>query len=295
MEEILLSKDKKKHKKKQKKQEGEKKQKMQLEGICTKVTLVIGLVSTMFFWVCKYISIGRIEYFEFDMKYYDYSLSYVSKGIFFVYLGFIVVGAMFSIALIVICARLEKKYGDKVKYFEVYYFFVTMLIVGIIIFFLAKNIISYGGLNIVLGLFNVEIFVAIYSMIYVFNIGKVDKHNCKWVVCVMGVLLVGTGIFSLKKSEYDNAKEQDKFEIIKEGFDSGDDSYQYVVISSSSERYSAYLCEIIRKDNNTELRIIKNVHKYFPYNSTETVELKFSKVLYDELSYEESGIMKQAK
>lgn len=295
MEEILLNKDKKKHKKKPKKQEGEKKQKIQLQGICTKVTLVIGLVSTMFFWVCKYISIGRIEYFEFDMKYYDYSLSYVSKGIFFVYLGFIVVGAMFSIVLIVVGAHLGKKYGDKVKYFEVYYFFVTTLMVGIIVFFLAKNIISYGRLNIVLGLFNVEIFVVIYSIIYVFNMGKLDKHNCKWVVCIIGGLLVGTGVFALKKSEYDNAKEQDKFEIIKEGVDSGDDSYQYVVISSSSERYSAYLCEIIKKDNNAELRIIKNVHKYFPYNSTGTIELEFSKVLYGELSYEESEIMNQAK
>lgn len=278
---------------KEKKILSEKNEKLNLEKMDKKVTIlvgIIGLLSVFNFGICKFISLGRIEYFDFDMKYYDYSLDYVSKWIWFTYVGSVIGDVVFTLLMIFLGLYLKKRNEDKPLKYEIFYLIVSTVVGGTILFFFTAHFSSIKGLGMIVGALNMEIFVAFYCTVFGFIEIKDNGYATTLtflVITIILLILIVFGTLFLKNNEYENAMEQRTFEIIKEDVDIGGKSYQYVVISSSPERYSAYLCEIIKVKDGIELKILENAHKYFLTNEVETFQLEFSDIEYDKLSYAE--------
>ncbi len=233
-------------------------------ALCTIISLLgIGFL--------KFISLGRCMYFQFDIEYYDFSLSNLSTFIFIFFLACSFISLLQSI----IINRFYRKIKDFLKKHCDSFVLNVLLIILLFIFdafatfyfykltipdeYLADNA---AGLSVAFCIF-------ISFITYSICGGDISKKTRKISIIIAALILL-TISFAFINVEYNGAKNQHEFTIIS------CDKDTYVVISKSSSRFSAYKCNI----NDGVLSIITNDHKYINIEGSEAVQVKFNDVDY---------------
>lgn len=236
--------------------------------LATAITVLSVVITTLY----KYISLGRCLYFDFDLDYYDFTLS---NSLALVFLLSVIVGIIAGILSLLgytLCNILLKYMNKKIYKIIIFvvicisYIFLTRFI---IMLFIPEEKLTYQFWFMLL-FFS----VIISSIIWMFENFIVKKKIVYLSALIIAVLIIIAAI--CMRIEYDEAKNQRTFPIITENVD-GKLKY-YVVISKGKEKYSSYLCIIKEEEGVGELHIVTDVHKYFDINDTETIKVEFQEV-----------------
>jgi len=244
----------------------------------------IGLLSIISSVVSKYISIGRCWYFDFDLDYYDFSLSNTSKLIFYISVVAGIISGFVSMLIYTVWKRITPYFEKKIGYKKC-----INIIIALIILFISFIIIIAIILFLFIPVF--EMIKLICLLVFVFSIitffiiylnDPIDEKK-KIALPLSAIAFIILFVIALSmRAEYDNAKNQRIFPIIVESAD--ENLEYYVVISTGKEKYSAYLCEIREEKGKNVLHIITDKHKYFNINDTDTVRMQFQEIKRKESS-----------
>lgn len=239
-------------------------------GLLTAVIAVLSIITSVIF---QYISVGRCLYFDFDLDYYDFSLSNSTKFYFYLSMAAGILSGVTSI-LIYNLWRKVSPYFSKIKHTKRWkrISFVIIIILHFVTMYALSDILIPDKKTATWFYAFVFIFtIFIYFFIYAVN-SDIEK---KWPPVVSSVLTIVIIIIigACMKIEYEEAKDQKNFPIIVENVDQ--EVKYYVVISKGKENYSAFLCEFEEENGVAVLYIITDKHKYFNINDTETTKMKF--------------------
>ncbi len=252
-------------------------------GLFAAIIAFISVISTL---LIKYISFGRCLYFDFDLNYYDFSLSNTSLIIFILCIISSIIASILSVFIssiwIKFSAIIDKKNHKKLCKC----IFIIIIVVLSVFFIYALSYMCFPNKELVyLFTATTTMFsITIYSIVY--NIKQnIDKNkNIKLTLIISFIISMFLTVIMMKYN-YDEGKEQLVFPIIVEEIDN--EIYYYVVISEG-KMYSAYWCNI---DYTTDtLTIKKNYHKYFDIIETTAIPVYFKEIEYDSTVYTPLGL-----
>ena len=245
----------------------------------------ITVTSVIMSAIYTYISSGRCFYFDFDLDYYDFSLSNTSKLVFILALITSTISCVMAFFSYISWNKGSKVLNGvnnkKVRVILKIGAVIILILIDIVglycfleYFIPNKEIISMCFVIMILMLFEI--------IILLFSIGKeipLKKAIIGIIICIIAFVIIYAG--PLMRDEYKSAENQKEFLIITEEVNS--ESNDYVVISEGKTQYSAYLCVLEYEENTSILKIIIDQHKYFDIDSVETM----NKVKVDKVSRHE--------
>lgn len=237
-------------------------------GLLSASVAVLSIVSSI---VLKYISFGRCLYFYFDLDYYDFSLSNSSTFEFYLSVIAGIVSCIISAFAYIMWNKIKLHVNKGI----------CKGVIGLIMFLL-----TIFGIVLLSMLFIPEkntafIFCAliyifsslIYGLIYSMQLNLKNKIRILYLLVAFIFLVLVVIAPICMKTVYDAAKKQKVFPIIIEKVD--EELKYYVVISKGKEQYSTFRCVLTYEEGNGVLHIIKDAHKYFDINDTDTTIIRF--------------------
>lgn len=235
------------------------------------ITALVGASSLLYAFLIQYIGMGRCLYFDFDMDYFDFSLSNTSL---FMFVFGLIAGAIGVVLGVTHYMLLSKfcKFIDSIakKHKLIINFFVASLMVivsAIITYLCAHAILPVAYANM---FFSLVILVdwGVFGILQMLWVNLINGRRISAALLISYTLVTIVIAASLMNTEYQDAVKQKVFPIIDQN------EIPYVVISEGKKDYSAYQCKI--EDNS--LCIITDKHKYFSINNTDTTMVEFNKI-----------------
>lgn len=231
-------------------------------------TALIAIVSVIGASLIKAISFGRCLYFDFDMDYYEFSLSKSIVYVFVITLVCVLIALIQSVILRIVYyfikRKLEAKSRAKKIVLKLVASFILIVLEIIITCWLWKLLFPDRQQAVYLATITLLLCFTIYCFIYMIW-GEIDKRNIMKIILIIPIISLLIFTLGFAGLEYEKAEEQKEFPIITYNQE------HYVVISEGKTRYSAYKCKI----EDEVLLIITDQHKYFDIDSTDTVIVEF--------------------
>lgn len=238
-------------------------------GVITAIVSTFSFVSVFF---QKYMNFGRCFYFDFDMNYYDFSLTTESIFVFV----FTFIAGILGVTLSSIQNTVWNTLDSFIKSHKIRKIksIIIKLIVVILMLALVAFIIVHMTIMLIPSMDYRKIFGGLICFFYVTTFVLLRGFDLKSkkamfiafaIICISLVITIACAKIS---EDYNSAKDQREFPIIFEG------QKTYVVISEGKEEYSAYQCVI----TDDKLMILVDVHKYFDIQCTKTIPVEFKDV-----------------
>lgn len=245
----------------------------------------IALLSVLSTVATKYISLGRCFWFDFDLDYYDFSLSGSTCAIMIYSVAIGLISSVISTAQYLAWhgiqkmqqKRQEKKPFSRRKAFLYKAISVLLLVIALLIVVMTICLFFVPNPKIAAQYSTTIILLSEVLYIYI-NLFQPNAKKSNFIK-IVGIIAAAVIIILIQSSfqrQYDSAKSQTTFPIITDV--STENTQYYVVISQGKEQYSAYLCTFDQADGLDALKIVTDVHKYFSINDTKTLPVQFKTV-----------------
>lgn len=254
-------------------------------SILKKIIAFIPLLSIIFTFIVRFIAFGKYWYFQFDLDYNIFEVSYVDIFVLIYFAIFIILGLLVIYLLHKLIGFIINKLikNDKIKH----WFLPISIILLYIIFCVAMSFLSYELLHFrnmavytaVILLIDLGFFLCFVPLKDLFT-SKNNFDFVKFVIILIAVILTFSLIYTMFQQNYNDAKNQSDFKIIQVLDEESLENY--AVISEDSDNFSAYKCDI----NKNELTIYTNLHMSIKKDLCKYKVYHFDAIKYSNMVYE---------